>query len=240
MFNRPPEQGGCAACHGVNEITFPQAGTWDTPVKPVGTDAKEYAVLTRTAHPGVLKGVKIPGLQDQPLADPAFAADILKVAAIGAIGQHTIEAMAHSPQELFADLADFPLATNVADLQRAFLTLDEIRHLSERLAASEPAYEARVLNGVWAAAPYLHNGAVPTLTELLKPPAERVASFKVGPAYDPIAVGLAVEQPAQSSTLTTTLDCDRPLSGNSRCGHDYGTKLSADDKKALLEYLKRL
>ena len=38
------------------------------------------------------------------------------------------------------------------------------------------------MQGIWAAAPYLHNGSVPSLAELLTPPAERVKSFKVGSA----------------------------------------------------------
>jgi RoxA-like, cytochrome c-like len=105
--------------------------------------------------------------------------------------------------------------------------------------SSSKGYEARVLRGVWAAAPYLHNGSVPTLVELLKPAAERIASFKSGPAYDPVAVGLAKEQPSVSATLTTT-DCSDRSSGNSRCGHEYGTTLQAGEKQALLEYLKKL
>ena len=56
------------------------------------------------------------------------------------------------------------------------------------------AYEARVLQGIWATAPYLHNGSVPSLTELLKPAAQRVKQFKLGPAYDPDTVGLAVDR----------------------------------------------
>ena len=101
------------------------------------------------------------------------------------------------------------------------------------------AYEARVLEGIWAAAPYLHNGSVPTLAELLKPAAERVRSFKVGPAYDLVNVGLAVQQSKFDYTLETT-DCSDRNSGNSRCGHEFGTSLSAEEKKALLEYLKTL
>ena len=50
------------------------------------------------------------------------------------------------------------------------------------------------MQGIWAAAPYLHNGSVPTLAELLKPPAQRVKQFKIGPAYDTVNVGLAIEQ----------------------------------------------
>ena len=101
------------------------------------------------------------------------------------------------------------------------------------------AYEARVLQGIWAAAPYLHNGSVPTLAELLKPAAQRVKQFKIGPAYDPVNVGLAVEQPQFDYTVTTT-DCSDLNSGNSNCGHEFGTQLTDPEKKALLEYLKTL
>ena len=99
------------------------------------------------------------------------------------------------------------------------------------------------MQGIWAAAPYLHNGSVPTLADLLKKPADRPASFKVGPAYDIENVGLAKEQTKFDDTYATTASCDpknRDASGNSRCGHDFGTSLSDPDKKALLEYLKSL
>jgi hypothetical protein len=101
------------------------------------------------------------------------------------------------------------------------------------------SYEARVMQGIWAAAPYLHNGSVPTLAELLKPADRRVKAFKVGPAYDTVNMGLAAEQTQFNYTLTTT-DCSNLNSGNSRCGHEFGTQLSPDEKKALLEYLKTL
>jgi hypothetical protein len=84
-----------------------------------------------------------------------------------------------------------------------------------------------------------HNGSVPTLAELLKPADQRVTAFKVGPAYDTVNVGLAVQQTQFNYTLTTT-DCSDLNSGNSRCGHEFGTQLSPDEKKALLEYLKTL
>ncbi|WP_339156823.1 hypothetical protein [Bradyrhizobium sp. 2S1] len=101
------------------------------------------------------------------------------------------------------------------------------------------AYEARVLQGIWAAAPYLHNGSVPTLAELLKPSGERKSQFSVGRKYDIENVGLAATQEPLSETLSVT-DCSNINSGNSRCGHEYGTSLSDQDKKALLEYLKTL
>jgi hypothetical protein len=75
---------------------------------------------------------------------------------------------------------------------------------------------------------------VPTLAELLKPPAERVTSFKVGPNYDLENIGLATNQPTGSSVHDTT------QLGNSNAGHNFGTELSDSDKEALLEYIRGL
>lgn len=105
---------------------------------------------------------------------------------------------------------------------------------------TEPyCYESRVMEGIWAAAPYLHNGSVPTLWDLLQPAAERPAAFAIGPAYDLDKVGLAAEQTRFDFTLQTT-DCSDRNSGRSRCGHEFGTWLTEAEKKALLEYLKTL
>ena len=95
-----------------------------------------------------------------------------------------------------------------------------------------------MLQGIWAAAPYLHNGSVPTLAELLKPAAQRVSKFAVGAKYDIENVGLAAVQDGNETRTLT--GCDDLNSGNSRCGHEFGTSLSDQDKKALLEYLKTL
>jgi hypothetical protein len=95
------------------------------------------------------------------------------------------------------------------------------------------------LQGIWATAPYLHNGSVPSLAELLKPSTARVAQFKVGSNYDIQNVGLAAEQTQFNASIVTT-DCSKLDSGNSRCGHEYGTQLTDQEKKALLEYLKTL
>ena len=125
--------------------------------------------------------------------------------------------------------ATFKLPPQLSDLPGAF----------RAPAPAVAAYEARVLEGIWAAAPYLHNGSVPTLAELLKPAAERVAAFKIGPSYDLVNVGIATEQTSFDQVLTTT-DCSDLNSGNSRCGHEFGTSLPQAEKQALLEYLKTL
>jgi len=102
------------------------------------------------------------------------------------------------------------------------------------------AFESKVLQGIWAAAPYLHNGSVPSLAELLKPAASRVQSFQVGREYDIVNVGLATQQTIEPTSLRVTTDCSDLNSGNSNCGHEFGTNLSPTEKDDLLEYLKTL
>jgi hypothetical protein len=235
IFDRSTDEGGCVECHGIKkgETRFPFRRTWATPIMDVGTDSREYAILGRTATTGVLEGAKIPILTEalKP-TDKAF--NVLRVSVIGSILQR-------------ASPLPFQSRLNVINRKAISLFSDQTEALKGAFRSPESkamtpsiAYESRVLEGIWAAAPYLHNGSVPTLVELLKPASERVASFKVGPAYDIENVGLAVEQDKFDYTLNTT-DCSKRDSGNSRCGHEFGTTtLSPDEKKALLEYLKVL
>ncbi|MCA9517895.1 MAG: c-type cytochrome [Myxococcales bacterium] len=101
------------------------------------------------------------------------------------------------------------------------------------------AYVAPPLDGVWATAPYLHNGSVPTLAALLdssRRPTYWRRDFG-DTTYDHAAVGwpYTVESgPVDVSTYDTT----RLGYGNG--GHTFGDALSADDRRALLEYLKTL
>ena len=96
-------------------------------------------------------------------------------------------------------------------------------------------YQARQLDGVWATAPYLHNGSVPTLYDLLLPPAERPRSFPLGHReYDPEKVGYVTDAAAPVYVFDTSVD------GNSNAGHDFGTGLSDAERWDLVEYLKTL
>jgi hypothetical protein len=96
-------------------------------------------------------------------------------------------------------------------------------------------YESRVLEGIWAAAPYLHNGSVPTLEDLLKPASQRPTTFFVGVNYDTLKVGMSIVQPLRVGYEYNTTNV-----GNSNAGHEYGTQFSPQDRAALLEYLKSL
>ena len=96
-------------------------------------------------------------------------------------------------------------------------------------------YLARPLTGVWATAPYLHNGSVPTLWHLLHP-SQRPSKFIAGNReYDPARLGYSADGNGW------TFDTSQP--GNSNIGHAgdrYGTNLTEDQKASLLEYLKTI
>ncbi|PNG27416.1 di-heme-cytochrome C peroxidase [Methylocella silvestris] len=233
-------EANCAKCHGKRDgqVQFPNEPTWRTTLQDAGSDRREWDILRRTVDPGVLTGAEIPGLV-KPLKLDAYAVDVLAVAVLGSIAQNYVKFPAN-PVAGFGQWVELlKLRPSLAGLDGLFQSLQNIRNLSKNLADATPGYEARVLQGIWAAAPYLHNGSVATLKDLLETPDKRKASFKVGPAYDVEAVGLAAEQPAGASTLQTT-DCSDLHSGESRCGHVYGVNLDENDKKALLEYLKTL
>jgi hypothetical protein len=91
-------------------------------------------------------------------------------------------------------------------------------------------YFAATLGGVWARSPYLHNGSVRTMQELLTAPAQRARTFHRGSqAYDANQMGY---------TDAGAYVFDAATEGNSNAGHDYGTKLSSEQKRELMEYLK--
>jgi cytochrome c5 len=227
IYGWPKEQGGCAECHEIRPGAprFFEQRTWATPIQDVGTDTREYDILGWTAQSGVLGGAEIPFVIS-PLEPRDKSINILGVSVVGSILQEYVPLAA--PQVQAHRRSTFSFTPGTADLKGAFLPTPAPR-----------AYESRVLEGIWAAAPYLHNGSVPTLADLLKPVSERPATFQVGPAYDPVNLGLATDQTMFNYTLKTT-DCADRNSGNSRCGHEFGTQLSPAQKRALIEYLKVL
>jgi hypothetical protein len=109
------------------------------------------------------------------------------------------------------------------------------------------AYKARPLAGAWATPPYLHNGSVPTIYDLLSPPADRPKKFQVGSRrYDPVKVGL--------DTVQGFWTFDTSLPGNHNTGHEFGPGyvggheqarrgligplLTHHEKMAIIEHLK--
>jgi hypothetical protein len=97
-------------------------------------------------------------------------------------------------------------------------------------------YANMPLDGIWLRAPYLHNGSVPTLRDLLRPPAERPTTFIRGyTVYDFGDVGF-VSSGADAERAGTRFATS--ARGNSNQGHDYGTRLSPEEINNLLEFLK--
>ncbi|MFN5744935.1 MAG: di-heme-cytochrome C peroxidase [Methylococcaceae bacterium] len=215
-----------AGCHEIKKGAFrllnPFGPSWATPIQNVGTDVREYKVLTREVNTGVLAGEQIPFLHTLGTRDTAF--NVLEQAAYGSLMSSNSWLSGINEGLSLA----FKAASVLGIIGDGFKPKLEVG-----------AYEARVLQGIWAAAPYLHNGSVPTLAELLKPANERISEFKIGPAYDIVNIGLAVDQPSTDEILITT-DCSDLDSGASRCGHEFGTNLTNEEKRALLEYLKAI
>jgi hypothetical protein len=110
-------------------------------------------------------------------------------------------------------------------------------HRARKAQPFDPlSYKARSLNGIWATAPYLHNGSVPNLWQLLQPVSGRDNVFYVGSyEFDPKHVGFL------STAETNGFRFDAQLPGNSNAGHEYGTHELTDEQKwELIEYLKTL
>jgi hypothetical protein len=100
-------------------------------------------------------------------------------------------------------------------------------------------YANQPLDGIWARAPYLHNGAVPTLRDLLEPPAKRPKTFYRGyDVLDQEKVGFVCTVAEEGGRHFSRFDTS--VKGNGNGGHEYGTDLAPADKNALIEFMKKL
>jgi mono/diheme cytochrome c family protein len=99
-------------------------------------------------------------------------------------------------------------------------------------------YASQPLDGLWLRGPYLHNGSVPTLRDLLNPPAQRPAAYLRGSDVVDGVNGGFVSPPCDPAQKQTAGFCyDTSLAGNRNTGHLYGTDLAAAQKGDLLAYL---
>jgi hypothetical protein len=102
-------------------------------------------------------------------------------------------------------------------------------------------YVAVPLDGLWLRGPYLHNGSVPTVEDLLKPAADRPNVFYRG--YDVVDRRHLGFVSQGAGARRDGFRYDVRVEGNSNQGHEgpkYGTTLPEAQKRALVEYLKTL
>jgi hypothetical protein len=93
------------------------------------------------------------------------------------------------------------------------------------------------LDGLWLRAPYLHNGSVPTLRALMFPEERPAVFYRAYNVYDWDRVGFVASGPAAERE---GVKFDTSQRGNGNGGHLYGVDLPADDRQAIIEYLKTL
>jgi RoxA-like, cytochrome c-like len=100
-------------------------------------------------------------------------------------------------------------------------------------------YANQPLDGIWLRAPYLHNGSVPTLRDLLEPVELRPTKFYRGyDVFDQKKVGFVSDLPEENGRRNFQLNTSEP--GNANTGHLYGIDLSPEQKDAIVEYMKKL
>ncbi|MEO1016636.1 MAG: cytochrome c [Pseudomonadota bacterium] len=143
-----------------------------------------------------------------------------------------------------------PIAEIATDAGRLNSYTEELSNLQRGLFANEPEYAFRhfrktdgyanqPLDGLWLRAPYLHNGAVPTLADLLTPETARPQSYVRGlDQIDWDKGGFIAPHCTPGEVLEEGFCFDTTASGNGNQGHGYGTDLPAGQKSALLAYLK--
>ncbi|MBI1850669.1 MAG: hypothetical protein HYR85_10035 [Planctomycetes bacterium] len=196
-------QGRCVECHA----PCPKIVAGGESLPTAGTTWSESCVKCHETHPkfgtqSYSRSMIFPFDGD---ADGVIQGDEAEDGAAGGIGTDSMYMVNPMHQVLSYDALDE--GATPPTIERRTLAFGWIR--------------VTPLRAVFATAPYLHNGSVPTLRDLLRSPDDRPKSFPLG-------------TPKQDFTLDTSLP------GNHRTGHDFGTKLSDDDKDALVEFLKSL
>lgn len=221
----------CAACHQVRKAdgTFEmvQMGTEmriktvSVPVQTIKTDPQMILNLGRTADPGVLKELLPPAL--------ANCAKVSRAAL---------------------------LSLTVTEVTKNRALIEHVPLMPNPASAIPPpfggaGYKARALEGIWATAPFMHNGSIPNLYEVLLPAAQRSKSFFVGSRkFDSKKIGFQTEA-SQDAFEFKVADDKGFIAGNSNAGHEghrftellEGGKwreFKDEERWALVEYMKAL
>ncbi|MGO4396553.1 di-heme-cytochrome C peroxidase [Variovorax sp. M-6] len=217
----------CASCHNAWPYTWTAPNKYGkrflevglVPYKYVGTDPAQFEVVRPFAITGHLAPYLPPPFKDK---------EILPTGALYVIMQRAVAERALSELKL-----DEEQSANIHGYREYPLP----RPL-------EGVYKAAPRDGVWATPPFMHNGSVPNLYEMLIPASERTKKFYVGREFDPVKVGL------DTSGKSGTFLLDTSLRGNSNAGHSFekgplgngiiGPLLTEKQRWELVEYLKSI
>jgi hypothetical protein len=217
----------CASCHNAWPYRWTEANKYGkrfilvglVPQSYVGTDRAQFDAVTPLGITGELSKF-LPGeFQGAPTL-PKFLFNLL-------IGEAVQETALQKLKLTEAELAD-------------------VHGYRELPAPPSPegVYKAAPRDGVWATPPFLHNGSVPNLYEMLVPARERTKKFCRGREFDPVKVGL------DTTCAPGVFLLDTNLRGNSNAGHSFeegprgngiiGPLLTDEQRWALVEYLKSI
>jgi hypothetical protein len=217
----------CASCHNKWPYTWTEANKYGkrwievglVPQPYVGTDRGQFEDL----RPYAITAQLAPFLEPPPFKDKPIIPTGL----------------------LYVNLQERILATALAKLKLTEAEAVQIHGYREFPLPRPPheVYKAAPRDGVWATPPFMHNGSVPNLYEMLVPAGERTKKFYIGREFDPIKVGL-------DTGGTTGFLVDTSQRGNSNVGHSFedgplgngviGPRLTDEQRWALVEYLKSI
>lgn len=235
----------CQSCHQV--IPWSEQGKKYkavlTPLSEIGTDPQEIINLVKMRPAGKFLGRKEGVYFGDKI--PAETSGLMPLvnSVVGSLLEHPLESIQAAVIE-YEGGKDYSSSSGTLK-QHLETTVGMYKRKPSPTGNKEiekgMVYKARPLTGIWATAPYLHNGSVPNLAELLLPSNKRSKIFYLGSReFDPVNVGFVSKKKLPD---TKAFKFDTRLKGNSNKGHegpDYGTSLNKKQRKELLEYLKTL
>ena len=217
----------CEHCHRDVGRDFPRHRLITTmvPLPEIGTDPRcAENIFSARGRTGFLEGMRQHIYIGGPIGhtDTAFriTENTVMHIVIGKLAPHSLNKPMHR-------VPKYDTAAEPGPEQEALI--EHSKH------GPQLQYKTPPLNGVWAAAPYLHNGSVPNLYEVILPPAQRTRQFSVGRReFDPVKVGF-VSEPTEG-----TFQFDTTIEGNRNTGHAFGAHLTETERWQLVEYLKTI
>jgi hypothetical protein len=244
VFNQDPRNGMHLHWDG-NNVDLDERNLSAAIGAGVTPDSVDHDAIHRVAD--WLKALRPPPSPDRPAAEAvARGAAIYQKACASCHGWNAESGYVFEGAKLGLVTPISELGTDPARLNSYTEALREKQ--LEKLFAGTPyrfrhfektdGYANLPLDGLWLRGPYLHNGSVPTLADLLKQPDERPRTFLRGSdVIDPINGGFQ-SPPCDPSELSDKGFCfDTSVPGNGAGGHIYGTSLRSDEKADLLAYL---